>query len=112
MRVLLVLVYESPQSLCPMLRNNFQVGMIIFLKANMIENRKTELESYLGAYVLIIKDKNFDILEWCKINAIQYPLLSTIARDILAIPVSIIAFESAFSTRVRVVSPLHNRLHS
>lgn len=83
-----------------------------FLKANMVENRKTELESYLGEYVLITKDKNFDILGWWKINAIQYPLLSTIARDILAIPVSTVAFESAFSTCGRVVSPHRNRLHS
>lgn len=62
--------------------------------------------------MLITKDKNFDILGWWKINAIQYPLLSTIARDILAIPVSTVAFESAFSTCGRVVSPHRNRLHS
>ena len=83
-----------------------------FLKANMVENRKTELESYLGEYVLITKNKIFDILGWWKINAIQYPLLSTIARDILAIPVSTVASELAFNTSGRVVSLHRNRLHS
>ena len=37
--------------------------------------------------------------------------MQAIARDILAIPVSTIAFESAFSTSGRLVSPHRNRLH-
>ena len=82
-----------------------------FVKANMVENCKSELESYLGEYFLITKDKILDILGWWKINAIQYPLLSTIAMDILTIPVLTVAFESAFSTCGRVVNPHHNRLH-
>lgn len=35
-----------------------------FVKAGMVENYKTELESYLGEYVLITKDKNFDTQGW------------------------------------------------
>ncbi|KAL5564361.1 hypothetical protein UlMin_027525 [Ulmus minor] len=53
----------------------------------------------------------FDILIWWKINGIKYPLLSSIARDILAIPVTTVASKSAFSTGGRVVSPHRNRLH-
>ncbi|XP_072071965.1 zinc finger BED domain-containing protein DAYSLEEPER-like [Arachis hypogaea] len=44
---------------------------------------------------------NFDILTWWKVNSnnYKYLVLSQIARDILAMPVSTITFESAFSTR-------------
>ena len=45
----------------------------------------------------------FDILSWWKSNGPKYPLLSRIVRDIVAIPVSTIASESAFSTDGRVI---------
>ncbi|GJU01665.1 zinc finger BED domain-containing protein RICESLEEPER 2-like protein [Tanacetum coccineum] len=41
---------------------------------------------------------------------LQYPTLQTIARDILAIPISIVASESCFSTSGRLITPHHNRL--
>ena len=44
-------------------------------------------------------------------NGGNYPILSQIARDILAIPVTTIASESAFSTGGRFVSSYRNRLH-
>ncbi|KAK9183227.1 hypothetical protein WN944_026376 [Citrus x changshan-huyou] len=40
-----------------------------------------------------------------------YPTLARIARDILAIPITTVASESAFSTGGRVVSPHRNKLH-
>ncbi|XP_060675824.1 zinc finger BED domain-containing protein RICESLEEPER 3-like [Ziziphus jujuba] len=46
-----------------------------------------------------------------KVNAMKYPTLHNIARDILAIPVSTIASESTFSTGGRFVSPHRSRLH-
>jgi hypothetical protein len=42
----------------------------------------------------------------------QYPVLSRIARDILAVPASVVPFESAFSTGQRVVSDYRCRLKS
>ena len=44
-------------------------------------------------------------------NGGNYPILSQIARDILVIPVTTVASESAFSTGGRFVSPYRNRLH-
>jgi len=40
---------------------------------------------------------DFIILNWWKVNAPKYPTLPAIARDVLAIPISTVAFESAFS---------------
>ena len=42
--------------------------------------------------------EDFDILAWWKNNGLKYLTLQRIARDILAILVTIVALESAFST--------------
>ena len=55
--------------------------------------------------------EDFDILAWWKSYSLMYPTLQRIARDILSIPVTIIASESAFSTSGRLLRPHHSRLH-
>jgi hypothetical protein len=58
---------------------------------------KSELDQYsLDVCEKIIKD--FNILCWWKVNAFKYPILTKIARDVFAIPISIIASESKSST--------------
>lgn len=47
----------------------------------------------------------FDVLALGKVNSPRYPILSQMARDILAIPVSIVASKSAFSTGGRIIDP-------
>ncbi|KAL5798301.1 hypothetical protein ACOSQ2_003121 [Xanthoceras sorbifolium] len=71
---------------------------------------KSELETYLGEQV---EDNlpNFNILSWWKVNKGKYPILAKIAKDMLAIPVSMVASESAFSTGGRFLSPHRRRLH-
>ncbi|KAK2661313.1 hypothetical protein Ddye_007846 [Dipteronia dyeriana] len=71
---------------------------------------KTELDYYLDEPIIPRTD-NFDILRWWNVNASKYPTLHCISRDILAIPVSTVAYESAFSTGGRFVSPHCSRLH-
>lgn len=70
----------------------------------------SELDMYLEEGVLP-RSQNFDILNWWKTNGVKYPNLQKMARDILAIPVSTVASESAFSTSGRIVGPHRNRLH-
>jgi hypothetical protein len=54
--------------------------------------------------------KHFDVLGWWKINAPKYPIIATITRDVLAMPISTVAFESAFSTRGRILDPFRSTL--
>nr|KAJ0208840.1 hypothetical protein LSAT_V11C400193330 [Lactuca sativa] len=70
----------------------------------------SELDNYLKEK-LLPKDMELDLLAWWKTNGIKYPTLQRIAKDIiLAIHVSTVALESAFSTSGRLVSPHRSRL--
>ena len=57
------------------------------------------------------RNEEFDILAWWKSNGLKYPTLQRIARDILEIPITIVALESAFNTSGRLLSPHRSRLH-
>lgn len=73
-------------------------------------SKTSEFDAYLGESVLP-RTENFDILSWWKTNGVKYVNLQKMARDILAIPVSTVASESAFSSSGRLVSPHRSRLH-
>jgi hypothetical protein len=47
---------------------------------------------------------------WWKDNCTRYPVLARIAREVLAIPVSTVASESAFSTGGRVLDAYRSSL--
>ncbi|KAI3473651.1 hypothetical protein Pfo_030906 [Paulownia fortunei] len=70
---------------------------------------KSELEKYLNED---FEDDNedFDVLKWWKVNSHRFPILSKIARDILAVPVSTVASEAAFSTGGRVLDAFRSSL--
>ncbi|CAN0847227.1 Zinc finger BED domain-containing protein DAYSLEEPER [Linum grandiflorum] len=55
-----------------------------------------ELDNYLNEDILP-RQPDFDILMWWKINGPKYPILQNIAKDILVVPVTSAASESAFS---------------
>ncbi|XP_050212795.1 zinc finger BED domain-containing protein RICESLEEPER 2-like [Mercurialis annua] len=74
-----------------------------------LANKKSELEIYLSES-LIEDDDNFDVLKWWKLNSERFPILSKMARDILAIPISTVASESAFSTGGRVLDCFRSSL--
>jgi hypothetical protein len=70
---------------------------------------KNEMERYFQEGVESSRP-NFDILNWWKVNSTKFPVLSEIARDVLAIPVTTVASESAFSTGGRVLDPYRSSL--
>ena len=63
---------------------------------------KTEVDKYLDEVTEEDED-GFDILTWWKNNSSRFSILSLVTRDVLAIPVSTVASESAFSTGGRVL---------
>jgi len=69
----------------------------------------SELEAYLTKPP-IPRSETFDILTWWKSNSVEYPTLSRMAHDVLVVPTSTVASESAFSTGRRIISDFRSRL--
>ncbi|KAJ1688097.1 hypothetical protein LUZ63_019487 [Rhynchospora breviuscula] len=72
----------------------------------------SELDQYLSEPLDSCNlDDDFDILSWWKLKSPKYPVLSRLARDILAVPISTVASESTFSTAGRTLSPTRSSLN-
>ena len=72
------------------------------LNNSSISTQKTELEKYLAEETEDPETK-LDILAWWKVNSNRFPVLGHMARDVLAIPITTVASESAFSTGGRIL---------
>jgi hypothetical protein len=82
----------------------------LYLEVEQSMGCNHELDKYLAENCEGRKDVNFDVLLWWKINSSRYQVLSKMAQDVLAVPVSTIAFESAFSTGGRILEPFRSSL--
>ncbi|KAJ1692524.1 hypothetical protein LUZ63_009222 [Rhynchospora breviuscula] len=93
--------------------SNKKAALKDYIKANKnYEPQKSELDDYLGQGLDEAEvDVEFDILAWWKLKAPKYPILSQLTRDILAVPISTVASESAFSIGGRVLSPVRSSLN-
>ena len=69
-----------------------------------------ELDDYLNDHREKFSDDSFDILVWWRINGNRYKIVSQMAKDVLAIQVSTVASESAFSTGGRILDPFRSSL--
>jgi len=69
---------------------------------DIVENRN-EVERYLVDGCEDSNDDKLDILGWWKINASKYKILSKLTQHVLAIPISTVTSESAFSTGGRIL---------
>ena len=73
------------------------------------QEEKSELDLYLAELVKKLNE-DIDILDYWSKSAARYPQLATMARDILAVPVSSVASESAFSLSKKVITPNRSSL--
>ena len=89
---------EDPYELCD------------FYESDECNTSVTELQKYLINENVEEDRPDFDLLEWWKINSSRLPILASIARDVLAIPISTVASESTFSTGGRVLDPYRSSL--
>ncbi|KAJ0264749.1 HAT protein [Hirschfeldia incana] len=53
---------------------------------------------------------DLSVLSWWRRNSVKFPVLSELAKDVLAIQVSSVASESAFSTSGRILDPFRSCL--
>ncbi|XP_038974730.1 zinc finger BED domain-containing protein RICESLEEPER 2-like [Phoenix dactylifera] len=91
--------------------NRFMHGYKEFIHGVQVtQPSKSELETYLEEKVHPLEDQNFDILQYWKFNESKYPILSRMVRDILTIPISTVASESAFSTAGRILDDFRSSL--
>ncbi|XP_054795873.1 zinc finger BED domain-containing protein RICESLEEPER 2-like [Prosopis cineraria] len=73
-------------------------------------DKYAEVDKYLHDELAEALDPNFDILTWWKLNSAKYKVLSLIARDVLAMPVSTVSSESTFSIGGRVIDDSRSSL--
>ncbi|KAL0303524.1 UNVERIFIED_CONTAM: Zinc finger BED domain-containing protein RICESLEEPER 1 [Sesamum radiatum] len=67
-----------------------------------VQPQKSEFDMYLEESCYSFKKENkiekiFDVLEWWRVNSVKYKVLSVMAQDILAIPITIVVSEANFS---------------
>ncbi|XP_019172864.1 PREDICTED: zinc finger BED domain-containing protein RICESLEEPER 2-like [Ipomoea nil] len=75
-------------------------------------SKETELQIYLSEKLVEDEENvDFDVLRWWKVNSDRFPILSRMARDVLAVPISTVASESAFSTSGRVLDAFRSSLN-
>ena len=72
---------------------------------------KNQLDVYLDEPTLEIEYyENLDVLEWWNDTQKRFLELSIMARDLLSIPITTVASESAFSIGARVLNKYRSRL--
>lgn len=69
----------------------------------------TEIDTYLNE-IPISRSSEFDILKWWIGNSSKYPILTRMARDVLAISTSSVASEYAFSIGGRIITSFRSSL--
>lgn len=69
-----------------------------------------ELTAYLDSDNVTSYEDDFDILLWWRDHKLTYPVLSIMAKDIMAVPVSTVSSESCFSLTGRTIEERRRRL--
>jgi hypothetical protein len=77
--------------------------------SSRIRSHKSELDKYL-AKDCEDPDQKLDVPAWWKLNASRFPIVARLARNVLAIPISTVASESAFSTGGRILDDFRTSL--
>ena len=88
-----------------MVKDRVEYAFAQFASQNLdSRSKRTELDIYLEDLRAPVRpDENFNVIAWWKKNSDAYPILSLMARDFLAIPVSTVSSESAFSAAGRIL---------
>uniref|UniRef100_J3LF36 HAT C-terminal dimerisation domain-containing protein n=1 Tax=Oryza brachyantha TaxID=4533 RepID=J3LF36_ORYBR len=93
-------------------KRRIELAFAQFTSQNIdVQAKKSELDIYLEEPRLHSNsEENFDVLGWWERNSDVYPVLSLMARDFLAIPVTTVSSESAFSAAGRILGKYRTSL--
>ncbi|TYJ42150.1 hypothetical protein E1A91_A03G068800v1 [Gossypium mustelinum] len=80
-----------------------------YLNESSTMSEKSQLDIYLEESALELNSQ-IDVLDYWSKSSVRYNELSLLARDLLAIPISAVASESAFSMGKKVITPLKSSL--
>ncbi|KAG8502878.1 hypothetical protein CXB51_000702 [Gossypium anomalum] len=80
-----------------------------YLNESSTRSEKSQLDIYLEEPELELNSQ-IDVLDYWSKSSVRYNELSLLARDLLAIPISTVASESAFSMGKKVITPLRSSL--
>ncbi|CAL2254202.1 unnamed protein product [Prunus armeniaca] len=79
-------------------------------KDRVVVQIKNEVDKYLLEAAQDPEIKDFNLLDWWRENSPRFPVISKIARDVFAVPISSVPSEAAFSIGKRVVDPFRASL--
>ncbi|KAB2072822.1 hypothetical protein ES319_A07G043500v1, partial [Gossypium barbadense] len=80
-----------------------------YLNESSTRSEKSQLDNYLEEPELELNSQ-IDVLDYWSKSSVRYNELSLLARDLLAIPISTVASESAFSMGKKVITPIKSSL--
>ena len=75
-----------------------------------VTEKMNDIDRYLAEETVNPMTSSFNILLWWRDHSQKFTVLSMIAKDVLAIPVSTVASESAFSTSGRILDSFRSSL--
>jgi len=97
---------ETTSSVACLVSSEFQS----FLESSASESSKSELLIYLDEANHSLNDKNFNLLQYWKVNALRFPVVSSMAKKFLAVPASSVSSESTFSCGGRILDDYRSSL--
>ena len=97
---------ETTSSVACLVSSEFQS----FLESSVSESSKSELLIYLDEANHSLNDKNFNLLQYWKVNALRFHVVSSMAKKFLAVPASSVSSESTFSCGGRILDDYRSSL--
>jgi len=118
---------QQKNDIMEIIKNTFEKYQLEFNNKNKVEDQEkkikhntqislfppeiisNEIDTYITSPIV---NQNTDILEWWKNNHDSYKILSIMATDYLAIPISSVSVEELFSAAGEIITDQRNRLQS
>lgn len=86
-------------------------GFQDYLEESSTECSKSELLIYLDEANVKCNDKEFNLVNFWKVNSHRFPVVSKMAKNFLAVPASSVSSECTFSTGGRILDDYRSSLN-